>query len=355
MDNINYNCVKDFVVLPDFYDFIEEDISKIFGTEGCFVVFNIHNLKMINEKYCSNTGDRIVKGVCESIKQVVSKHENIYGYRFGYNDFIITLPKYDKSSIGDIVCDVEDEFKCKTNDLELYSVKLDRFVLEYNQQINYVEDFYELMLNNVSVLGENEDAPRRIIKHIIGTFTNNIRNTLTAYREANNLAFTDDVSGISNHRAGKLFLSGLIEDYSKEKKGFAVMFIDGDNLKRYNNISYEAGNQMIKNLSQIITSSIRTEDKAFRWLSGDEFLVVLKEIDKKDSLNLAERIRKTVEEQTQSYVYPTTISIGVAHFPSDDNCIEEIIKKAEKANSYAKHIGRNKVVGWDTIQEDKVE
>lgn len=328
MENIDYNSVKAFAELPDFYDFIEEDINKIFGTEGCFVVFNIHNLKMINEKYGSNNGDRVVKGICVSIKDTVSKYRNIYGYRFGYNDFIITLPKHDKSIIEEIICDVEDEFKCKTNDLELSALSLDRFVLEYNQQINYVEDFYELLLNNVSVLGENEEASRRIIKHIIGTFTNNIRKTLTSYREANNLAFIDDVSGISNHRAGKLFLSGLIEEYSKEKKGFAVMFIDGDNLKRYNNISYEAGNQMIKKLSQIITSSIRTEDKVFRWLSGDEFLVVLKEIDKKDSLNLAERIRKAVEEQTQDFVYPTTISIGVAHFPSDDNWIDGIIKKA---------------------------
>ncbi|NLZ47234.1 MAG: hypothetical protein GX895_00335 [Clostridiales bacterium] len=94
-----------------------------------------------------------------------------------------------------------------------------------------------MLLNNLSGLSKNnEDYSRRIIGHIIGTFTSNIRKTLKSYRASNELAFIDDVSGIQNYGAGRLFLSGFLGEYSKEKRGFEVLFIDDDNLKRYNNI-----------------------------------------------------------------------------------------------------------------------
>ncbi len=106
---------------------------------------------------------------------------------------------------------------------------------------------------------------------------------LDSYLEAKGLALVDDISGLSNNRAGKIYLAGLIREYSQKSKGFCVMFIDCDNLKRYNQVSYESGNQMIRYLSQIMTNTIKDEDKVYRWLSGDEFIVIVNEIDKHDA------------------------------------------------------------------------
>lgn len=339
---------NDFKELPNFLEFIEADMEKVFGSKGVFIVIDIFNLTMINGAYGSDIGDSCIKGVCHSINNVVKAHQGTHGFRFGNNDFIITLPGGGNIEAERIYSEVEEEFKNMVEDLVFSGVKLNKFTLEYSEEIHCVEDFYELLFNNVSVLGETKEASRRIIRHIIGTFTTNIRKTVTSYINANNLALRDDISGLSNHRAAKLFLSNTIEEYSKNKKGFAVMFIDGDNLKRYNKISYEAGNQMIRNLSQIITNSIRNEDKVFRWLSGDEFLVVLKGISEEFSLKLAERVRESVEKQTEHCIYPTTISIGIAHYPCDGGTIEEVISKSEIANSWAKNIGRNKVVRWNS-------
>jgi len=294
-----------------------------------------------------------IQVICKSIKNVISMYDNCYGYRFGNNDYIITLPNWGSEKVEELSSKVEEEFNKNIDDLSFSIAELNKFAFEYNQQIDCVEDFYELLSNNASILGESKEATRRIIRHIIGTFTNNIRNTLASYKNANNLALKDDVSGLYNHRAGKLLLSGLINEYTKNQKGFAVMFIDGDNLKRYNKISYEAGNQMIRSLSQIITNCIRDNDKVFRWLSGDEFLVVSKEINKESALKLAERIRKAIEEHTKEFIYPTTVSIGIAHYPSDGSSIDEVINKAEKANSYAKDTGRNKSIMWDNIPKSK--
>jgi diguanylate cyclase (GGDEF)-like protein len=345
--------VNNFKLIPNFFDFIEADTKLIFGQKGTFIVFNIYNLGMINEEYGRDIGDICIKGICKSIKYVLSKYNNIYGYRFGNNDFIITIPNCNTSMVETISIEVESEYKKTIEGLSFPIGKLKQFTLEYNKQIDCVEDFYDLLFNNANLSNGIGEDSKRILRHIVTTFTNNIRTTLSSYRDANNLALTDDITGISNQRAGKLYISSLIEEHLQNEKGFSVMFIDGDNLKRYNSISYEAGNNMIKNISQIISNSIRSEDKVFRWLSGDEFLVVLKGTDNANSIKLAERVRESVEKQTQNYIYPTTISIGISNYPGDGNSIEEIINKAEKANSYAKYLGRNKVVKWDVALQYK--
>lgn len=350
------NCLSskytnDFKGLPNFFDFIEADINTIFGNKGFFILLNIFNLSKINEEYGIDIGDISIKCVIDSVNSVVIRYKYIYGFRFGSNDFIITLPGYEKSMVNKITTEVEEEFKKEISKLSFSNIKLNNCILEYNHQISDIENFYELLFNNANSFDETKNNSR-LIRHIVHTFTNNIKNTLSSYNTANNLAYTDDITGIPNHRAGRYFINNLVEEYSYNN-GFAVLFIDGDNLKRYNNISYEAGNNMIKSLSQIISNSIRHEDKVFRWLSGDEFLVVLKGADEKNSLKLAERIREEVEKQTLSCIFPTTISIGVSHYPSDGNAIEEIINKAEKANSYAKFTGRNKVIRWNASLHDK--
>ena len=337
--------------LPNFFDFIEADVRLIFGRQGSFLILNIFNLMSVNEKYGGNFSDICIKHISQSIAKVIAHHDNIYAFKFGNNDFIITFPNGDILQLSDILVEIKICFNSALFNQKLEFVQLDSFIVEYNEEVNSIEEFYELLFAKASIRDEGEVATKRMIKHIIGTFTKNIRETLSSFRYANNLALTDDVSGLSNHRAGRQFVVKLIKEYSSNNKGFSVMFIDGDNLKRYNKISYEAGNKMIRDLSSIILDSIRSEDKVFRWLSGDEFLVVLKGADKESCLKLAERVRESVETKTQDFIFPTTISIGIASYPSDGSSLEELIGKAEKANSCAKDMGRNRVIRWDASME----
>jgi diguanylate cyclase (GGDEF)-like protein len=333
--------------LPNFFDFIEADVNKIFDKKGVFIVLNIFNLRMINEKYGNVTGDLCIVNLTQVINNIISKYPKIYGFRFSENDFIVTLPNYCLPNINEFISEIEEDFEKSMQLNGLSDINLFKYSLEYSQNINTIEDFYEFLLKSTLKVSENEEGIDRIIQHLVWTFTRNIRSTST-------LALKDDISGLSNHRAGRIFVSNLINEHSQCEKGFAVMFIDGDNLKRYNQISYEAGNKMIRNLSQIISNSIRDKDKVFRWLSGDEFLVVLKEVDEENCIKLAERVREAVESQTLNYIFPTTISIGIAHYPTDGTVIDDIINYAEKANSYAKNMGRNKVVKWENTLENKI-
>lgn len=354
MENIqlNNNLNEDSLTgLPNFFNFIEADIKKVFEKKGTFIVLNILDLTEVNNSYGREVGDLCIKGISQAILRVTSVYSNIFIFRFGLNDFITIIPEYLHIATEFITSRIEIEFWKHMDNLGFKTFKLNKLIINYNQEITSVEDFYEVLLNNVLIQAKNEDcsySSKRLLRHVTDTFTRNIRNTLSVYNNACELALKDDISGLHNHRAGKAFLVNLIEEYKIQKTGFSVLFIDGDNLRRYNKISYEAGNEIIRKLSEIITSSIRSEDKVYRWLSGDEFLVVSQRTNEINAIKLAERIRAKVEEQTRKLIYPTTISIGVSIFPQDGNSLEEIVDKAEKANGIAKCSGKNKVVNWNS-------
>lgn len=349
---LNNNLYEDSLTgLPNFFNFIEADINKLFEKKGTFIVFNILNLTEINDSYGRQIGDLCIKGISQSIIRVTSEYSNIFIFRFGLNDFMTIIHDHLHISTEIITSCIEVQFCEHMGKLGFKTFKLNKLIINYNQEIKSVEDFYEVLLSNVLGQAKNEDcsySSKRLLRHVTDTFTRNIRNTLSVYNNACTLALKDDISGLYNQRAGKAYMLNLIEEYKILKTEFSVLFIDGDNLRRYNKISYEEGNEMIRRLSQIITGSIRSEDKVYRWLSGDEFLVVSQRTNEINAVKLAERIRATVEEQTKRLIYPTTISIGVSIFPKDGNSLDEIVDKAEKANGIAKCSGKNIVVKWSS-------
>ena len=161
--------------------------------------------------------------------------------------------------------------------------------------------------------------------------------------QAQNLALSDDVSGLPNHRAAQTVLGEKFEHSSREQAPFSILFIDGDNLRQYNNISYQKGNSMIKNLGEILASQLRRGDFLARWFSGDEFLIVLPGADRSEAFQVGERLRVLVETTTKSWLFPITISVGMASFPEDGNTLEDLLRKAEEANALAKRAGKNLV------------
>src|SRR6202000_2091477 len=82
------------------------------------------------------------------------------------------------------------------------------------------------------------------------------------------------------------------------KRGMATLMIDIDHFKKINDThGHAAGDEATKRIAEIIGRTIRTTDKAARF-GGEEFVVLLREIDQPSALMLAERIRKTIEIST---------------------------------------------------------
>lgn len=334
--------------LYNFFKFIESDFPKIAKEKGSIIIFDMADFASINEKLGRRAGDICLRNLADSIRFAISEINSALPFRTNGDEFTLILPnvKYEHAFILSSI--IESKYKELTIENGCTKVKNHVLVLEYENTIKSIQEFYELLIRECNTKSDNKYkfSKENLFKNIIGGIIDRIKDTLEYYNSAYNLALTDDISGLQNGRAVRLYLNKLLEVCEAKGYGFTILFIDGDNLKRYNKISYCRGNEMIKDLSNIITSSIRKEDKVYRWLSGDEFLVILKECDREKSMELAEEIRVNVEYKTSKWVYPITVSIGMATYPVDSRKIEELIDKAEKANNKAKTLGKNKVVRW---------
>jgi diguanylate cyclase (GGDEF)-like protein/putative nucleotidyltransferase with HDIG domain len=164
------------------------------------------------------------------------------------------------------------------------------------------------------------------------------------YDRARQRANTDELTGLFNHRHFHERLDEEIARSARFGKVFSLLFMDVDRFKNYNDAyGHLVGDEVLKQLGRVIDESVRNIDICFRY-GGDEFAVLLPETPLKGASQVATRIRKAVETQTELKGIPQTSSIGVASWPTDGVMREEIIRAADAALYYAKQLGTNKVV-----------
>jgi diguanylate cyclase (GGDEF)-like protein len=123
--------------------------------------------------------------------------------------------------------------------------------------------------------------------------------------------------------------------------------IDIDFFKMVNDTyGHDAGDIVILSLAQILQTAVRKSDLPIRY-GGEEFLVLLHNSTPEGALSVAQKIRTEFSQKKYSFGNDTvekTLSIGIAHFPSDADSIWKVIKFADLALYDAKHGGRNQVV-----------
>jgi diguanylate cyclase (GGDEF)-like protein len=138
-----------------------------------------------------------------------------------------------------------------------------------------------------------------------------------------------------------------IQQSQRTNEEFSILFIDGDNLRLYNDISYSAGDDMLKRLSELLLSHLRPGDFIARWRVGDEFLVLLPTTTRDGAFLVAERLRSEVEAQAKQWEIPITISIGIATYPSHGTTGAELLLSVEKAAKYSKDQGKNQITAFE--------
>jgi diguanylate cyclase (GGDEF)-like protein len=118
---------------------------------------------------------------------------------------------------------------------------------------------------------------------------------------------------------------------------------DIDNFKSINDTyGHDIGDKVIISLSNEVLQKIRQSDIAARW-GGEEFLILLPNTNQQGAIVLAEKIRLAIEKLHLEEV-DFTVSVGVASFDiTEDENIDDAIKKADLALYEAKNSGKNKV------------
>jgi diguanylate cyclase (GGDEF)-like protein len=180
-------------------------------------------------------------------------------------------------------------------------------------------------------------------------FSCRINNTIEALENLNlvtNHANRDFLTGLYNRRYFFSSMQEYVQEIEDGAEKYAVAMIDIDNFKYINDtFGHETGDKVIVHLSEILTSSTNYRDMVARF-GGEEFCVVLKNVNQYSALDILERLREKVK---QTFVYSEdsqeirfTISIGVTM--SSEDSLEDCISQADMMLYKAKKEGRDRVV-----------
>ena len=163
-------------------------------------------------------------------------------------------------------------------------------------------------------------------------------------QELQELSVTDSLTGLFNRKHMWETLARELEGYKRHQRPLAVLMIDIDHFKRYNDTrGHLAGDEVLKRMAEIFRSSLRVSDYAARY-GGEEFLVVLPDTDAPTAAQAAERLRGLVAAENFGSPGPAkiTISIGVASTTEHDEEPEALVRNADTALYRAKKAGRNR-------------
>lgn len=164
------------------------------------------------------------------------------------------------------------------------------------------------------------------------------------------LAQHDALTGLKNRRIFDEHLTRLWQQASDEGRGLAVMLIDVDHFKAYNDrYGHQAGDQALRRVAQTLQALIdRPLDMLARY-GGEEFAVLMYDQDANAASAVAERMRKAVadlaiEHRGSRASASVTISVGVAAIePTHERKPRGALQLADEALYEAKVRGRNRV------------
>ncbi len=163
------------------------------------------------------------------------------------------------------------------------------------------------------------------------------------YASAREKADTDELTGLRNHRHFQERLNQEVEKCSISGDDLALLFIDLDYFKTYNDIyGHVLGDEILQDVGRLIKSTIRETDIGARY-GGDEFAVILPNSSLEGAQTVAERIRYRLEMIMEKKGITLTCSIGIACWRIDGVMRGKIIQAADKALYQAKNNGRNRV------------
>jgi diguanylate cyclase (GGDEF)-like protein len=157
----------------------------------------------------------------------------------------------------------------------------------------------------------------------------------------------DPLTGLYNRRFLEETINTITAQVKRRGTTLGILLIDVDYFKQVNDIyGHDAGDKVLVEVAKTIKSSIRESDIVVRY-GGEEFLVLLLDVQPGYSVHVAEKIRVAVESKVidiGTAQLKRTISIGVSEFPADTDRIWQCIKFADIALYRAKEEGRNRVV-----------
>ncbi|MCD6363962.1 MAG: sensor domain-containing diguanylate cyclase, partial [Synergistetes bacterium] len=203
-----------------------------------------------------------------------------------------------------------------------------------------IEGVLFLGSEKVNAFSEEDRAALKAAADITAIGVENI----SLYERLEELAITDDLTGLYNRRFFYQRLSEEIARAQRQGTKLVLMILDLDNFKLYNDaFGHLAGDRLLRLFGQLLSRNIRKGmDYAFRY-GGDEFIVLLTSVSVEQAVRVAQRVLKEFEMYEFEVV---GLSVGIAEY-KPGMTEEGLILAADAALYEAKRSGKGKIVVYE--------
>jgi len=289
---------------------------------------DVLDLKELNDEHGYAAGDAALRWITLTLRE----EANAKVFRISGDEFVGVLVEGSKQDHAQLCEKVRTRLQEEANQVKLYSpaarIAMIYFSgLEKSSPEDILGNIYGALLDvkgspehNFKIYDEDKISTTTTKTGLINDMIRRMVSLGAMLDKSQKLANTDSISGLPN-----------------------MLAADGDDLRKYNKISYLEGDQMIARLGGLLHDAIRPLDFLARWRTGDEFLILLGNTSVDQAVQLGNRLLDSVSKGSQDWTYPITISIGVSLYPDHGNSMDELVHQAEMGLGQAKNGGKNQV------------
>jgi diguanylate cyclase (GGDEF)-like protein len=335
---LSANIDKDFrkqMLQKNIIDYVNksgiDDINYIIQTLQRLEKNQAHKVLVVDD---SMVFRKTIKGMLENLfyKVITVAHgEEALGMLNTNPDISLVITDYNMPVMNGL--DLTREIRKEYNKSELCIIAISS---------NNDEEINALFLKQ----GANDYIKKPFSKEEFSCRVNNSIEALENIQFITNHANRDFLTGLYNRRYFFENMQEYIDDTKESGEKFAIGMIDIDNFKKINDThGHDIGDKVIVALSEVLRTNTSYRDIVARF-GGEEFCIVLKNINRYSATDIFDRLRKEVESFTFSNDngedIKFTISIGVT-MDSDEN-LEDTMSQADMMLYNAKNAGKNQVL-----------
>ncbi len=222
------------------------------------------------------------------------------------------------------------------------------FAIRFEQGFDY-KNFLQVLLAITLIIGGLIVWNRKlsIANRITRDTLSELHKTQKALEEKNtqleHLATTDLLTGLCNRLKVENSLEQEFRRHQRFGHAFSIILLDVDHFKKVNDAyGHQVGDKVLIEFSELLREHVRSVDTLGRW-GGEEFMIVCPGTDKEGIIEMASKLKAAIENHNFSITGHQTASFGAATIREND-VLQQLILRADKAMYQAKHQGRNQVV-----------
>ena len=257
-------------------------------------------------------------------------------------------------SVSQMLGFTAQEFMDKYSDYFTYGLKSDietkMLISEYGYNVPY-----ELSLDNKQGILCHLEVTEFLIydysNEILGIegIVRDITEHTVSKNRISNMLYRDTLTGISNRLHLEILMERLLFDTYTKNHQFSMLFLDLDHFKHINDtLGHDIGDLLLQKIAHNISSIVRPND-IFARIGGDEFVIIFRDVDKTELLDILEQLMALIHQpwMINEYELSVTASIGVVRYPEDGTSTVDLMKSADIAMYKSKSRGRNNFTFYD--------